>query len=194
MKIKTLLIVSFLGLLGVILIVASIVFFASRRTERIADQSTQAQKLIERVFELNIFAQDYASRHEARPKIQWYSQYERLNEILSLPSLQETPSKEFYGRLRSATDDMKRSFDNLAAELDSNASNDAVENRLSSDLTVKTQRLLTVAHNLVEVATQERMLTRTHTDQLIFILLSVLALAAVALTAVFYRHLVVPIV
>ncbi|OGL73322.1 hypothetical protein A3C96_02285 [Candidatus Uhrbacteria bacterium RIFCSPHIGHO2_02_FULL_60_10] len=194
MKIKTLLLLSSATLVVFTISIGSLVFFATRDTERLAAQGTQAEKLIAEVFELNSLAQDYVSRHEERPRVQWYLQFNRLSQRLDSPVLDDEPSRSYLTPLRSAMAGIKVSFDRLVAQSDAAATNSAIEKQLAGDLLVKTRRMISGIDELAKAAFRGRAEARSRTDRLIFVLLLLLVATTGTIAVILFRRIVAPIV
>lgn len=204
MRIKTLLLLSAGMLVATTALIGATVYFASRQTNLIAAQGTQAEKVIEGVFELNQLGAQYVERFEERPRAQWYLQYEALNGALASPAFEYRPLLSrtlaedrsvgmLLTRLHEDMADIRSSFDELVRRSSVAAANQEVSRQLSGDLLVKTQRMILDADALARLSFQERTTARMRTDRLILGLLALLALAAGAVLLLVYRRIAGPI-
>ena len=181
--------------------IGAVVSFASRQTERIAAQGTQAEKVIIGTFELSQLTLQYVERFEERPLAQWYLQHDALDRALSSPAFENRPVlsrtlaeersiDKLLKALHSDFEDIRGSFDALVQRSGAAASDRSLANQLSGDLSVKTQRMILDAGSLADLSARARATARLRTDRLIFCLLALLVIIANAVFLLVYRRII----
>ena len=136
---------------GVTLLVLSLILAqTSRQVIEAIEQSTAFSNIVRGVFELNIITNDYMLHHEERAQVQWQLRYSSLAQILT--EVQgKYPEEEVLGRIIQDHAKLQPLFSQLASSHKGEGFSE-LEQRLASQLAIKTQTMVADTFRLTEMA------------------------------------------
>lgn len=193
MKIKTLLIVCSIGLIGFSSFVAAIVYTATLQIDRVTAQGAHATNVMAQVFELNSLTQDYLRSLAERPKVQWNAEYARIDKMLDDPILQQEPSKNFLALLQKDMEGLKSAFDQIVSLSDTAGADQKLIEQVSGDFLVKTRHMTQIADQMADAAAAQRTSLRARNDRMVLLMLAFLAVVANAVIWLLYHRIINPI-
>jgi len=146
------------------LILGSSIFLTVLVLEEKREQNLITNEIVKDVFELNIVTYDYLAYHDERPKMQWESKYACISMHLTQASEKFKDPEE-----RIIVENMNETHESLAVIFSQlvttyeehtvngelNATFLELEERLKSQLTIKSQTIVSYAFNLSEISRAE---------------------------------------
>lgn len=127
-------------------VVIGVIFFTYltfREAGRASAHLSASSAIARGVYELNILASDYLLHYDKRPKLQWQSRHESIQELLSKMILQDHGEKAILDRIADHLEAVKTYFTQLVSSYERQKANREVE--LNEQLRRRIVSLLLVA-------------------------------------------------
>jgi len=190
MKIKTRLQITATIAILLALSIGSFIFFVNQRLSGVIEENRKADEIVRGVFELNILTSDYLLHRNERIIDQWWSKYDTISRMLI--EVEESDDPEEQARidvLRENHKSIATTFFQLVTVLgrvpDEKRSTSSIEleNRLVSQLTTRSQTMVTSVSMLARENRQE--LADRQQQLSLFVLAAIFILAATIVASSF---------
>ena len=143
------------------LILGSSIFLTVLVMEEEMERSYITNEIVKDVFELNIVTYDYLAHHDERPKMQWQSKYASITMHLTQASEKfKDPEEQIIVESMNETHEslavifsqLITTYEEHTVDGELNATFLELEERLKSQLTIKSQTIVSYAFNLSEIS------------------------------------------
>jgi len=136
---------------GITLLVFGLILaWTSRQVSEAIEQNKAVNNIVRGVFELNIITNDYLLHHEERAQAQWQLRYSSLAQILTEVGA-KYPEEEILNRVIQNHAELQPLFSQLVTSYEGEGLSE-LEQRLASQLAVKSQTTVTNTFRLAETA------------------------------------------
>ena len=197
MKIKTkLLCVSLLSAITAVAVGVSLLWAYQRISELLVNEGL-IHTIVQDVFELNILTNDYLLYHEDRPQKQWQAKHNKLSSLLAGLEFKDPEKESSLNKMRDTCKQIKTLFNRLVTQKKSlergkkTITNERIEERLVSQLLMKTQKMVTDTFRLED---REKLLTVQRVSNLqILALTVVLSMATAIMSFIVMKSITKPI-
>ena len=136
-----------------------ILTWTSRQVGEAIEQSKAMDEVVKGVFELNIITNDYLLYHGDRAQTQWGLRYASLAQLLAEARFKDSEEQAMLEQITQIHADIQPLFSQLLTNYERRGLSEEeidlsldVEQRLMSQLMVKTQKMVTVTFRLAEAA------------------------------------------
>lgn len=160
------------------LAIGLVITWTSRQVTEAIEQSEIIHAVVRGVFELNIVTSDYLLHHEERARAQWQLRYGSLNQCLRAIEARNPEEEEILARVIQVHAKLQPLFSRLATDYDSESLGEDetalslnLKQRLTSQLLVGTQTMVTDAFRLEE-AGRARVETAQRRGRLLLMILT----------------------
>ena len=143
------------------LILGSSIFLTVLVMEEEMEKNGIINDIVKDVFELNIVTYDYLMHHDERPKMQWQSKNDSITMLLTQASekFKDPEEKTIIENMHQTHESLAAIFSLLVTTHEEHTSNGEInttflelEKRLTSQLTIKSQTMVSYAFNLSEIS------------------------------------------
>jgi len=182
-----------------VFIAGAAILFTFDQVNEMSKEGTQADTIVQGVFELNILTNDYLLHHAKRPQIQWRLKHDSLTRHLSALKFRQPDKQSLLSNLTENHKDMQSLFSRLVSNYEKQIPdrNEPVhrqlEARIASQLMVKSQKMISDAFKLVRKSRKELIAVQKKTDLFIMILFAILSAIIGANSFLIGRSIVKPI-
>ena len=118
---------------------------------RTLEKSRVTEAIIKGVFELNILTNDFLLHSGERAKIQWQSRYNTITEIIQTEVFERLEEQELLDNLRNGQESIGAIFSKLFVNQEEKLFSQELEERLVSQLWIKSQIMVSTASKLNEM-------------------------------------------
>ena len=175
------------------LILGIITFVYSQKVNETLEESRTADAIVTGVFELNMLMNDYLLHVEERSKEQWQSRYNTLAELINADIFHEQEEQEFLEELQKCQTSIKTIFTKIITGREEGSISNELEERLASQLWVKSQTMVSIAFELGEETHGELLEQQQALSILAVVIISTLALIMIIGFLLIMRIIIGPI-
>ena len=199
MRISTKLRVGYIFSALVVILAGAIIIASFKQLHNSAKELRVIDTVMQGVFELNLAGHEFLLHQEKRPETQWGISYQALSRLLGQENLLSPNHRYLMDKLREDLGHANTLFsDFVSRQTSANAFPEGelsrkIQNRLQSQLLLKTQRMLSHATQLKHQIEDELFSIQRYTNWIIITLIIATALLAIISGYVISRSIIVPV-
>ena len=199
MRISTKLRVGYIFSALVVILAGAIIIASFKQLHNSAKELRVIDTVMQGVFELNLAGHEFLLHQEKRPETQWGISYQALSRLLGQENLLSPNHRYLMDKLREDLGHANTLFsDFVSRQTSANAFPEdelsrKIQNRLQSQLLLKTQRMLSHATQLKHQIEDELFSIQRYTNWIIITLIIATALLAIISGYVISRSIIVPV-
>ena len=190
MKIKTKFRIVVTVFLVIAIVLCGIIFLTVKDTNEAMEKNKISKIMVKDVFELNIVSHDYIMYHEERPKMQWQSKYDSVEVLLIRASekFKDPEEQAIVKDIRQSHENLEDIFSQLVTNYEKQNINEEenatfleLEERLITQLKVKSLHMVSLADQLSGMSHKEVMTAQERVNS--FTIIFIVFLSAIMVTA-----------
>ena len=199
MRISTKLRVGYIFSALVVILAGAIIIASFKQLHNAARELRVIDTVMQGVFELDLAGHEFLLHQEKRPETQWGISYQALSRLLGQENLLSPNHRYLMDKLREDLGHANTLFsDFVSRQTSANAFPEGelsrkIQNRLQSQLLLKTQRMLSHATQLKHQIEDELFSIQRYTNWIIITLIIATALLAIISGYVISRSIIVPV-
>ncbi len=199
MRIITRLHISTLFSIATVFIALAVTLLTFAQVNKASEEGKIAGAISRGIFELNILTNDYLLYHEKRSRVQWQLKHDSLSKLLSKLEFPKPEKLSILSNINENHEAMKSFFSQLLSCYErqnfdrGDTLHKQLENRLISQLLLKSQKMVSDASRLERKSHEELIAVQTRTNLLIMALIPILSAIIVANSFLAGRSIVKPI-
>ncbi len=200
MNIKTKLKVNTMVSVGVVLIVGITLLWASQQVKDSIRKNKTAGQLVKGIFGLNIMTNDYLLHREKRARRQWQLKHDSLTELIADKQLQKIEEPHILKKIQQHHESLKKIFSQLITSYESRSKNRQqakalieLEERLISQLLLKSQIMVSSAHQLAQSSQNEVVKAQQNASWIVIFLVIIIVTLVVTSSWALGRGVMTPI-
>ncbi len=176
MRIKTKLNVMTAIYLVFVVALVLILFLTSQQVILLEEEHRTSEELVQAIFELNILTDDYLMHFNERALQQWQTKYDSIENMLSLLGNKDPEKEDILNNIK----EIHKSIEPIFANLKEPGISSELKNRLDSQLSIKSQSMVSEASRMAEIDYQEEVAIQQRARAITYIFIIIMSILIAA--------------
>ncbi|MBI3585195.1 MAG: PAS domain S-box protein [Nitrospinae bacterium] len=194
MKVKTKLYISVIASIGMAILTGVVLFISMQQTDEAEEENRIAVAIAKGVSELRSITFDYFLQHGERSRIQWQSKYDSITRLITEKEFKTPEAQIILQNMDRNLKGIKPLFFEFIEIYEKGGGVIELRERLSSQIILRTQAMLSDAYRLSEAVRKEMIATQRVGNILVIFTIGIFVVITIATLYVFNRSIAKPLI